>query len=247
VPTNPKLVVLDPGHGGDEVGSASNGVVEKQSNLEMALRVEKLLQARGYKVLLTRRQDARAAPQAPGYTANRSDIQARIDLANNSGAAVFVSLHSNGSTDPGQRGVEVWFDSSRPFAAENLRLARLLLTHVVGELGSYGYAATDRGLFDSACWRLREGRCFAIFVLGGGRSDSRNAVIERGGDPEALGFNGAATLASQPATMPGALVELLIITNAADNAVLRSDGGRQAMARGITTAIVEFLASQGGG
>src|SRR5688572_1977665 len=167
VPVNPKLVVLDPGHGGDEVGSATNGVVEKESNLEMALRVEKLLLAQGYEVLLTRRADKRAAAQIPGYTVNRSDIQARIDLANANGAAVFVSLHSNGSTDPGQRGVEVWYDSSRPFGSENLRLARLLLTHVVGELRSYGYAAQDRGIYDSACWRLREGRCFAIFVLGG--------------------------------------------------------------------------------
>ena len=41
--------------------------------------------------------------------------------------------------------------------------------------------------------------------------------------------------------MPSALVELLIITNDGDNRVLRDDAGRQAMARGVAGAIVEFL------
>jgi N-acetylmuramoyl-L-alanine amidase len=41
--------------------------------------------------------------------------------------------------------------------------------------------------------------------------------------------------------MPSALVELLIITNESDNRVLRDEAGRQAMARGVAGAIIEFL------
>src|SRR5687767_525311 len=46
-PTGPKkkVVVLDPGHGGDEIGAAAFSVTEKESNLDFALRVEKLLLA----------------------------------------------------------------------------------------------------------------------------------------------------------------------------------------------------------
>jgi N-acetylmuramoyl-L-alanine amidase len=236
-----KLVILDPGHGGDEVGAAANGVVEKDANLDMAFRVEKLLQDQGFEVLLTRREDKRAAPRIAGYTAARSDIQARIDMANAAGADVFVSLHGNGSTDPGQRGVEVWYDSSRPFADENRRLADLLRNHVIGALRSWGYPAQDRGLLDGACFRFRNGRCFSLFVLGGPRLTGRTEIQDRGGNPEALGFNGAQTIYSSAPQMPGALVELLILTNAADAAILRTPSARDAMARGISDAVVEFL------
>ncbi|HWC29655.1 MAG TPA: N-acetylmuramoyl-L-alanine amidase [Dehalococcoidia bacterium] len=251
VPARPqrerKLVVLDPGHGGDEVGSASNGVIEKQSNLDMALRVEQLLIDHGVDVLLTRRGDARAANQIAGYTAARSDIQARIDLANSAYADVFVSIHSNGSTDAGQRGVEVWYDSSRSFAGDNLQLAHLLKDRVLGELRHYGYAAQDRGIFDGQCFRQRGDRCVSLFVLGGARQTSREEIERRGGDPESLGFRGDAPVFSRPTEMPGALVELLIVTNAADAAVLRDERGRQAMARGVAAAVMEFLAAKEGG
>lgn len=242
-----KVVVLDPGHGGDEIGAGRNGVTEKESNLDMAFRVEKLLIDAGFDVVLTRRTDARAAQEIPGFTATRSDLQARLDIANASDGDLFVSIHSNGSEDLGQRGVETWYDSNRQFAAESLILARLLQSNVLRELRAYGYAAQDRGLFDGVCFRQREGRCFTLFVIAGARATSREEVMRRGGDPEALGFNGQETIYSRPANMPAALVELLIITNASDAAVLRDEAGRNAMARGVAGAITAFFQTNGGG
>ncbi len=241
-----KVVVLDPGHGGDEVGAAANGVVEKTSNLDMAMRVEKLLQAQNLDVVLTRRTDARAAEQIAGYTATRTDLQARVDLANEAGGDVFVSLHSNGSDDSSLRGVEAWYDSSRTdYAAEGKQLAGLLKAGVLKELSAFAYNTTDRGLYDGACFRSRGGRCFTLYVIAGPRETTRKEVIGRGGDPEALGFNGADVIYSRPTKMPAALLESLFITNASDATVLRSDAGRDAIARGIAGAIVEFLATQG--
>ncbi len=241
-----KVVVLDPGHGSDEVGAAANGVVEKDSNLDMALRVEGLLRDR-VDVVLTRRTDSRAAPQIAGFTAARSDIQARIDLANAAGADVFVSIHSNGSTDTSQKGVEAWYDSDRPFAGDNFRLARSLLAQVLAELRAYGYPAADRGLFDGRCYRERQGRCFTLFVLGGPRETTREEIVRRGGDPEAVGFSGRPVIFSRPGEMPAALIELLIISNPADAAVLKQEGARDAMARGIATSVLEFLGLVDGG
>jgi N-acetylmuramoyl-L-alanine amidase len=235
------VVVLDPGHGGDEVGAAAYGVVEKASNLDMALRVERLLVERGVDVVLTRREDARAAAQIPGYTATRSDLQARLDLANASRGDVFVSIHSNGSSDPGQRGVEAWYDSSRAYAAEGYELARLLVANVLGELRGYGYNTPDRGLFDGKCFRSRGDRCVTLFVISGPRETSCEEVMRRGGDPAMLGFGDNETIYSRPADMPAALVELLLISNPSDAAVLRDEGGRQAMARGVAKAILGFL------
>jgi N-acetylmuramoyl-L-alanine amidase len=240
-----KVVVLDPGHGGDEVGAASNGVVEKHSNLELALRVEQLLLAQGVDVVLTRRTDARAAEQVPGFTATRSDLQQRLDIANAARGDVFVSLHHNGSNDPNLRGVEAWYDSSRDFASQNYALAGLLKDRVLESLRASGYVTPDRGLFDGKCFRSREGRCFTLFVIAGPRETRREEVIRRGGDPEAVGFNGGDVIFSRPAQMPAALLESLFISNAADNAVLRSETGRDAIARGIATAIMQFLDQPG--
>jgi hypothetical protein len=70
-------------------------------------------------------------------------------------------------------------------------------------------------------------------------------VIRRGGDPEALGFNGQPSIYSRPVNMPAALVELLIITNPGDAAVLRDEQGRNALARGVAGAILAFLEQTG--
>jgi N-acetylmuramoyl-L-alanine amidase len=239
-----KVVVLDPGHGGDEIGASANGVIEKDSNLDFAFRVKALLEAQGIDVVLTRSTDARAAAQVPGYTATRSDLQARIDLANRAGGDLFVSLHGNGSTDTSQKGVEAWYDSKRDFAAEGKLMAGLAVQHVLSELRDIGYTAQDRGLYDGSCFRQREERCFTLFVIGGARETTRREILNRGGDPEALGFNGAESIYSTPAKMPAVLLELLIITNPQDAAILRADSGRDAIARGVAAAIVEFLSQQ---
>jgi N-acetylmuramoyl-L-alanine amidase len=239
-----KVVVLDPGHGGDEIGASANGIVEKASNLDMALRVEKLLLAQGFNVVLSRRSDQRAATSIPGYTATRADLQARLDAANAAGGDVFVSIHSNGSTDAGQRGVEAWYDSSRgAFAQESYLLADMLVANVLSELRMAGYAVQDRGLFDGKCFRMREGRCFTLFVVAGPRETTREDVIRRGGDPAALGFGDRDAIFSRPANMPAALIELLLITNPQDAAILRTEAARDAMARGVASAIAEFLAA----
>jgi N-acetylmuramoyl-L-alanine amidase len=236
-----KVVALDPGHGGEEVGSARNGVVEKQSNLDMALRVERLLLEAGYDVVLTRREDRRVAYGPAGFTPTYWDLQARADVANAANADVFVSLHSNGHDDGSQRGVESWYDSKRADGTQNRDLARLLNAHVLEELRRYGYSTTDRGLYDGSCFRQRNGRCFTLFIIGGLRETTRQQVIDRGGDPEALGFNGAPSVWSRPTLMPSALAELLFVTNESDNRVLRDEAGRQAMARGVAAAIQAFL------
>jgi len=117
------VVVLDPGHAVDESGAAAYGIVEKDSNLDMALRVADILRQRGVEVLLTRTADVRAAApgdeptQEIGYNGTRLDLQARVDIANAARADVFVSLHSNGAGDPAVRGHEVYYNATRCTAA----------------------------------------------------------------------------------------------------------------------------------
>jgi N-acetylmuramoyl-L-alanine amidase len=238
------MVVIDPGHGADEVGAAASGVVEKASNLEMAFRVEALLQAQGVRVLLTRRADERAyiGLQDGGFNSTRRDLQARVDLANDAAADLFVSIHSNGSNSGADNGIETYYNSQRPFASLNQTLAATLQAAVMGEVRAAGYSAYDRGYKDDACLRAFQGRCFPRSVLGPPRITTRDEVLRRGGDPSSFGFaSGQDEVGSRATLMPGALVELLFVSNPSDNALLRTEDARAALARGVARGILEFL------
>ncbi|MBV8116407.1 MAG: N-acetylmuramoyl-L-alanine amidase, partial [Candidatus Eremiobacteraeota bacterium] len=57
VPTNPKLIVIDPGHGGSDRGAIRNGLSEADVNLDMAKRLRAVLIARGWQVQMTHTAD----------------------------------------------------------------------------------------------------------------------------------------------------------------------------------------------
>ena len=248
----PKVVAIDPGHAADESGAAANGIVEKDSNLEMAWRVARLLRAQGIEVVMTRTTDARAGapdgtPQPLGYNGTRLDLQARIEIANAAHADAFVSLHSNGLGDTNVRGYEVYYNSARPFAERNRVLASAIFAGIGRELRAGGYADIPRAVIDDSCLKMFQGRCFPLFVLGSPRVMTRDEVYRRGGTPEALGMAPDQPSISSPATeMPGALAELLFVSSPADAAMLQDEGAREALARGVTAGIVEFLGADRG-
>lgn len=231
-----RVVVIDPGHADDEIGAAANGVVEKHSNLDMAFRVEAFLLAQGVRVVMTRRGDVRTyvGPPIAGYSATRRDLQARIDLANDINADIFVSLHSNGSASSADRGVETYWDSLRPFADANRTLASTIQRNVIGEMTNAGISVLDRGAKNDSCLRGFQGRCFPLFLLGPGRGTTGAEVLQRGG-------TGDQAMTSRPTAMPGALVELLFVSSPADAALLQSEDARNGLARGVARGILEYL------
>jgi N-acetylmuramoyl-L-alanine amidase len=247
-PGNGALVVVDAGHGGDEIGAAANGIVEKDSNLEMAQRVHRLLTQSGYRVLMTRVDGGRAITgidgpgQPQGFSAQRRDLQARIDIANAAGAALFVSLHSNGLNDPSANGIETYYNSQRPFSAQSRTLAQVIQSTVISEMRRTGYSVRDRGALDDSCLRAFQGQCFPLFLLGPPRVTTRDETLRRGGDPSTLGFEpGQDAIASRATGMPGVLVELLFTSNWEDARLLADDTARETMARGVVLGIARFL------
>ena len=237
------VVVLDPGHGGEESGAAAYGVVERDSNLDMAERTARHLRAAGVDAVLTREDANRAVGAAPGngFSATRADLQTRVHLANQVGAAVFVSLHSNGSPDPSTRGVEVYWESRRTFGPENLRLAEHLLRGVVDGLAAAGYPTRDRGTIDAACWRNNNGRCIGLFVLSPGGATVAPAPQGTPGAQATPSAQAAPFVVKEATNMPAALVESLFVSNVEDAALLRSDAAREAIARGLSSAILRYL------
>ncbi len=76
-----RVVVLDPGHGGDDAGATVEGAEEKTIALDLALRVADELQRRGgVRVELTRRDDRGIAQETRAETANRTHADAVLSL-----------------------------------------------------------------------------------------------------------------------------------------------------------------------
>ena len=85
LPRPPKLIVLDPGHGGNDPGN-QNSVLrldEKDMTLDVARRLKQMLEKRGYQVLLTRSDDRRV------------ELEQRAEIAGRARADLFLSIHFN--------------------------------------------------------------------------------------------------------------------------------------------------------
>jgi len=91
LPAPPKVIVLDPGHGGTDPGKQNLRLKldEKDMTLDIALRLKKLLEARGYRVVMTRTTDKRFS-NSPAV-----DLPLRAEVANKEGADLFLSIHFN--------------------------------------------------------------------------------------------------------------------------------------------------------
>jgi N-acetylmuramoyl-L-alanine amidase len=87
-----ETVVLDPGHGGDDQGAANEWGTEKGFALDVALIAREQLQHAGFKVAMTRSNDAARS------------LEDRVEFANRFSNAVFVSIHFN--TSNGGAGIE---------------------------------------------------------------------------------------------------------------------------------------------
>ena len=87
----PQTIVIDPGHGGIDPGKENTrlGLNEKTFTLDVALRLRKILELRGWRVLLVREKDVELSKD------KKTDLQLRDDFANNSKADVFLSIHFN--------------------------------------------------------------------------------------------------------------------------------------------------------
>ncbi|MEY2489032.1 MAG: N-acetylmuramoyl-L-alanine amidase [Verrucomicrobiota bacterium] len=91
------LVVLDPGHGGQDSGTMKFGILEKELALDVAHRVERLLQLQGIATLLTRADDTYVS------------LADRAAIANAQRNCVFVSIHFDDAARSAATGVETYY------------------------------------------------------------------------------------------------------------------------------------------
>ena len=106
-----KIIVIDPGHGGNDSGAIGpSGVMEKTVTLRVALELEKLLLDEGAEVIMTRRTDIEVAPKGRAAT-DIEELKSRCDIANDSDADIFVSIHADSFTNPASRGTTGYYYS----------------------------------------------------------------------------------------------------------------------------------------
>ncbi len=92
-------IVLDPGHGGeDSPGCIYGGLMERDVTLELSLLIRDDLVQQGYTVLTTRESDESVS------------LEQRAEIANESGADLFLSIHLNAYEDGSVSGIETWFN-----------------------------------------------------------------------------------------------------------------------------------------
>ena len=98
-----KVIVIDAGHGGARYpGATYNGVMEKDINLQVALKLGALIERNlpDVKVVYTRTTDTVLS------NVLADDLQGRADIAHKNNGDIFISIHSNASSSSSTRGVE---------------------------------------------------------------------------------------------------------------------------------------------
>lgn len=185
----PKTIVIDPGHGGPDTGKFNGvlGLFEKTYTLDTSLRLKKILEARGWKVVLTRSDDRQLKP------GKQDDLQRRAQIADEVDADVFVSIHFNSVAEQVEKvsGAEVYRFTPQHQAPVTRTLRRLddevlnpgngndvwnsLLAYSIQRRLLRELKLDDRGFKHDRLAVLRLVSCPAVLIEGGFLSNTTEA------------------------------------------------------------------------
>jgi N-acetylmuramoyl-L-alanine amidase len=214
-------VVLDPGHGGHDVGThGPSGLYEKDVVLDVARRLGALLESRMNTEVIYTRNDDTFIP-----------LEQRTQIANDKKADLFLSIHANSSPYRAVSGVETYY--------LNFTTSRTAL-----DVAARENASSERSVFElkellqkiALKDKIDESREFASRVetaLYGISSRSNPAAKNRG-------VKKAPFVVLIGAEMPSVLAEIGFLTNASDEALLRKAEHRQKIAEALYNGIASY-------
>jgi N-acetylmuramoyl-L-alanine amidase len=176
-----QTVVLDPGHGGYDKGAASTFGNEKTYTLDVARQLRPMLQAKGFKVVMTRETDVFIP------------LEVRARIANATKDSIFVSIHFNATgSNPAATGFEIFsltprgapstndeslalhfvnMQAGSPVEAQSLELSTVVYHSMCGHF----LEEFDRGIKRARFAVLRRSNIPAILVEGGFLSETGDA------------------------------------------------------------------------
>jgi N-acetylmuramoyl-L-alanine amidase len=174
-----QTVVLDAGHGGFDKGARSSYGMEKDYALDVARQLRPLLQAKGFKVVMTREHDVFLP------------LELRANIANHTRDSIFVSLHFNATSNTAATGFEIYaltprgapstadnalalsfanMQAGSPVDAQSFELAVAVYHSMLGHIPE-----VDRGIKRARFAVLRRTNIPAILVEGGFLSETNDS------------------------------------------------------------------------
>ncbi len=136
VPEPKAVIALDAGHGGRDPGAVVGDVLEKDLNLEIIQRVQTLIDGDPtLRAVMVRSVDEYVA------------LEDRITRAEQRGATIYLSLHTNSFDQPGASGIETWVDSARSADDPSRVLASLVQDTLSEETGARNRGVKSQELY----------------------------------------------------------------------------------------------------
>lgn len=224
--SGPIVVVIDPGHGGEDTGAKGpSGLEEKHVTLRLALGLAEALKKRDdIRVLLTRTADVFIP------------LEERTAFANRNGADLFISIHANAALNKDAVGIETFFLSFEATDEDARRLAAF--ENSAGQLGGARQAAAGAEddlksiLLDLAnTMSHHESSSFAEVV---------HTTMVGGTGRENRGVKQAPFTVLVGATMPAVLIEVGFISNPSEEKWLSRTDGQAKLAESIAEGILSF-------
>lgn len=223
-----KVIVIDPGHGGDDTGAeARSGEKEKDVVLSVSKKLRETLEKTGrYKVVLTREDDTFIA------------LNERVNIGRTNNASLFISIHADSiATNTAQvTGATIYTASDRASDAEAARFAAK--ENSADRFAKLGFSTkspdVDKILFDLAHRETKNhSSAFARSLV----TYMKDAARMHKTPLKSAGF-----VVLKAPDVPSVLIELGYMSNADDVKMLRSDAWQQKVAGSIAEAIGSFFA-----
>jgi N-acetylmuramoyl-L-alanine amidase len=220
-----RRVVIDPGHGGRDPGAISKrGLKEKDVNLDIARMLANQLKEAGVEVVMTRDSDKFVS------------LDSRVNIANNSRADIFISLHANSARATSAHGLEVFYISPR-----------------VSDIARASYAAKNTYLnLDSSCFASHSQNLKAILwdmIYTYNRAESiglcqsiMNRLAGNNLSVRAAGVKDANFMVLRGVRMPAILVEVGFLSNPSEERLLRESYYREKITRSIMEGLCNYAA-----
>jgi N-acetylmuramoyl-L-alanine amidase len=216
-------VVIDAGHGGHDPGAHGNGIDESELTLDVALRLQKLLEKQpGIEVVMTRDTDVFIP------------LEERTAIANREGADLFLSIHANASRNAQARGIETYFlnfatnpEAEAVAARENATSGRAMhsLPDIVRAIALNNKINESRELAETVQRSMAK------------KLAARNRTLRD------LGVKQAPFVVLIGAVMPSVLAEISFVTNKQEGTLLKTPAYRQQIAQALLDAVVNYQQS----
>jgi len=155
-PISKGMIIIDPGHGGEDLGTQSNSTpkyLEKHLNLATSQQLRIFLNQMGYATVMTRTKDVFIS------------LDKRAQFANERKPMLFISVHYNSAPSPDADGIEVFYYKSDK-NPERTRQSKVLAQGVLAKIITES-KARSRGVKHGNFAVIRETTMPAILVEGG--------------------------------------------------------------------------------